>query len=746
MMKKVISVLLTMCIALSVMAVGFVTAYADGTIITGTEVTWSYDVETKTLSFGGAGAIPDYNDYKDNSGNLKLEYPWKDLSYTSIVFGEGITAVGNYAFVYSPALESVVIPASVAVLGKGIFLNCTALKSAEISAAADISDEMFAGCTGLKSVILSDSAKTIGKKAFYNCVSLGEITVPDGVTLIDEDAFSYCAGLENAVISDTVKTLAKYAFYGCENLKTLKLGKGVETISEDAFAGCRKLESVELPLSVKTVASNAFNGCSSLTAVTFPEAFSAVIGTGAFDLCLELKAVTIGPKVTSIGSKAFGYGKKGNKVSGFTITGYENTAAQKYAQSNSFTFVSLGNYLDGKCGESVLWSFDEATGKLTIAGMGEMSDYTADKLPEYSRFADRIKSIDIGDKITKIGAYAFYNMSVDGMFVPETVTAIGEKAIGNYTDGTIAEGFGISGFRNSAAQDYANANGIAFEDLRPVPTTGECGENVTWTYDAETKTFTLSGEGATYSYADDKLPEFAEYGFEVENVIVGDGITEIGDYALVFENAPKTFTFGKNIKKLGEKAFGFVLTKSEETELTAGTDVTVNGYKATPVKDYAETNGFTFVSLDPEEPVVTDTVKAVIEKNFTAKVNSETKTIILCQTEVTKAAIAEKLTEAGLEVVAVQADVIGTGIHMDVKVGEETVTYVFVVPGDTSGDGVVNSGDALMILNYSVGSAELVGEALTAGDTNGDGVINSGDALDVLQLAVGQKEIGSFLK
>lgn len=611
-MKKLISVLLTVCMVLSVMTIGFINVYAEEGEVeeenpceeVGQGV---YNKETFTLSFPENAVIPDFAVSKDSSGKEVVDYPWWNKPYTSVVFGEGISAIGANAFAYSSKLEKIDIPESVVILGKGAFYGCSALESAEVKAATDISEEMFAECAALKSVILSGSPETIGNKAFYNCTSLSEINIPEGVTMISDDAFSHCTGLEKAVISDSVKTISKYSFYGCENLKTLELGKGIEKIDDDAFAGCSKLESLELPSSLKDISSNAFNGCSSLTSLILPEDFSAAIGSGAFDLCTSLKSVTIGPKVTSIGAKAFGFGRKGGKISGFTITGYENTEAQKYAKSNGFTFISLGNYLDGKCGENVTWSFDEANGVLTISGSGAMNDYTADKLPAYSRFADKIKEIVIDDKITKIGAYAFYNMSVSGMFIPEAVEEIGENAIGNYVDGVLAEGFGIKGYAGSAADDYAVANKIDFDAI---------------------------------------IPDFDK----------------------------------------------------------------------------------------------------VIEKNLKAKIDSNKKIIVLCQTEVTKEMLVEKLAKSGYKDVTISNDAIGTGVTLSVKLGEEAVSFMFIVPGDTNGDGVVNSGDALQILQHSVGSVELENENMTAGDINGDGVINSSDALDVLQVSVGQIEIGSYLK
>ncbi|MBO5421431.1 MAG: dockerin type I repeat-containing protein [Clostridia bacterium] len=58
--------------------------------------------------------------------------------------------------------------------------------------------------------------------------------------------------------------------------------------------------------------------------------------------------------------------------------------------------------------------------------------------------------------------------------------------------------------------------------------------------------------------------------------------------------------------------------------------------------------------------------------------------------------------------------------------------------GDVNNDGQINSSDALLILQYSVGSYALNGNAFTAADTNRDGKVNSSDALIILQFAVGK--------
>ncbi len=72
----------------------------------------------------------------------------------------------------------------------------------------------------------------------------------------------------------------------------------------------------------------------------------------------------------------------------------------------------------GKCGPSACWSFDSSTGTLTISGSGAMSDYVfewgeSDPRP-WSAYLSEIKTVVIGDSITKIGKEAFCGYSYYG--------------------------------------------------------------------------------------------------------------------------------------------------------------------------------------------------------------------------------------------------------------------------------------------------------------------------------------------
>ena len=85
----------------------------------------------------------------------------------------------------------------------------------------------------------------------------------------------------------------------------------------------------------------------------------------------------------------------------------------------------------GNCGENLTWTLD-SEGTLTISGTGAMPDYSYDsKAPWYSSRSS-IKSVTIGNSVTRIGSSAFYDCSsLASVTIGNSVTSIGEWAFHN---------------------------------------------------------------------------------------------------------------------------------------------------------------------------------------------------------------------------------------------------------------------------------------------------------------------------
>ena len=87
--------------------------------------------------------------------------------------------------------------------------------------------------------------------------------------------------------------------------------------------------------------------------------------------------------------------------------------------------------MSGTCGDNLTWSFDEATGTLTISGTGDMTDYSYDSYssaPWKSKWAS-IKTAKISEGVTSIGDHAFDGCkNLTSITIPSSFTSFGDYA------------------------------------------------------------------------------------------------------------------------------------------------------------------------------------------------------------------------------------------------------------------------------------------------------------------------------
>ena len=89
-----------------------------------------------------------------------------------------------------------------------------------------------------------------------------------------------------------------------------------------------------------------------------------------------------------------------------------------------FTFASADTPLP----ETITWRFSNGT--LTVSGTGILPDYDGEDRPPWEvRYRDQIKNVVIGNGITEIGEYTFYNLkSLTSVKMADSVTRIGSYA------------------------------------------------------------------------------------------------------------------------------------------------------------------------------------------------------------------------------------------------------------------------------------------------------------------------------
>ena len=192
---------------------------------------------------------------------------------------------------YNSYSGSVTIPSSVVYngqtysvtsIGFSAFRDCPDLTDVTIpNSVTSLADQAFLRCSSLNSVSFGNSVSTIGYMAFTDCTSLTEFTLPNSVT-----------------------TIGGYAFRECTNLAKISLGNSLTTIGGDAFYGCICLTHIELPSSMTKIEASAFENCTGLTSISLGEGLME-IGYRAFASCTALESITLPNSLTHI-DESFG--------------------------------------------------------------------------------------------------------------------------------------------------------------------------------------------------------------------------------------------------------------------------------------------------------------------------------------------------------------------------------------------------------------------------------------------------------
>ena len=170
-------------------------AWADGSWTSGgCDVTLVGGTLTVSKSANGNGAMANYTSVNDQ--------PWKNSinDITSVVIGDDVTTIGNYAFYGCENLTSVTIGSNVGSIGTSAFTVCQKLASVSIPASVtNIGDYAFVSCgiwAAALVVTIADGSllSSIGVQAFFNA-NLASFNIPASVTTIGLMAFVRCSNL-----------------------------------------------------------------------------------------------------------------------------------------------------------------------------------------------------------------------------------------------------------------------------------------------------------------------------------------------------------------------------------------------------------------------------------------------------------------------------------------------------------------------------------------------------------------------
>ena len=341
------------------------------------------------LSFSGTGSMNNVE-----SGITPAWHSYKD-QIIEIAINDGISSIGDRAFIDFAKLQSISIPQSVTTVGAYALNGCISLETIHLpDNLRIIGTNAFAYCHNLINITIPNTVASIGGAAFWDCENLTSIVIPEGITSLENNMFYHCYALSEVTLPNSLRTISSGAFMYCVGLKVITIPNQVKTIGDYSFADCNHLSLVSFSDQVESIGNGAFEGCSALEHVYFD-------GTQT-----QWNAVTVG------------------------IDNNPLSSAEIHFNSGPSNIIA-----SGVCGDGITWGLDN-TGLLTICGTGPMTDYSMQMFNDYSYYPapwydyhEMISIVEIEEGITSTGNYSFYNCNnLTSISFPKGMLSIGEHA------------------------------------------------------------------------------------------------------------------------------------------------------------------------------------------------------------------------------------------------------------------------------------------------------------------------------
>ncbi len=221
------------CLTITVLAVMLLYTYSSGSakVHSGTfegNTRWYYDTRTKTVTIDCKGRMEDGGQHgvsMDWGGNERY------LKAQKVVFKEGITYIGDFAFHNFQNIKEVVLPEGLVSIGYSAFWQTYHLKKINFPTTLKKIGEHAFYVSGIASVSLRH-VKKVGSGAFSG-TKLKHVTIPARTSF------------------------GSYAFSSCTNLKSVRIEEGVKSISRSMFSRSG-LRTITIPASVTEIGEHAF--------------------------------------------------------------------------------------------------------------------------------------------------------------------------------------------------------------------------------------------------------------------------------------------------------------------------------------------------------------------------------------------------------------------------------------------------------------------------------------------------------
>ena len=520
------------------------------------------------------------------------------LVIPSEINGENVISIGEDAFYCCDSLTSVEIPNSVTSIGDSAFSCCYNLKNITIGdSVTSIGNNAFEYCYSLTSVEIPNSVTSIGSDAFEYCYSLVEIVNKSpNITISKSSALAVFNNYDEYInmftnidgyivyINGDKQILVNYI--GSETKLTIP--NGITEINQGAFCRNNNITSVKIPDSVTTIGKTAFYACHNLTHITLGKNVKKISGTkrfdglyidDAFDYCVKLvEIVNNSPYITLTKGSRDNGGIAVNALAVFN-------SGDEYI--NKFSTIKEDYLIYRENNETILVNYTGTDSEPVFPN--EITKINANAFWNNIE----IKSLIIPDSIIEIGDGAFWHCyGLNNVIVGDGVTTICRHAFrGCYNLTSVTIGKNVT----SIGTDASNTWGInAFTDCYRLVEVinksphinikkGENHSNGGVGYYARTiynsgdmfiKTNLSTDKEGYVVLSEGKNKVLINYVGDKTNLLIPKEITEINQYAFALHYTLNTVKLGGNVCTIANDVFYFCLGL---TNLTVPNSVTSIG-------------------------------------------------------------------------------------------------------------------------------------------------------------------------
>ena len=391
-LKNSLSVILSVLIVISAALCVPVTASA---------ATYDSDPNDFKYSYNYGSTLANIYGYTGNSEYVKI--PSKINGYT-------ITGINTQAFKNNKKLKGIIIPDTVTY----------------------VEDSLFSGCISLTDVDLGKGITVITNGMFYNCKNLESLTIPEQIERFydryrytgnsSDKPFEGCVNLKNIYFK--AKDISWVGGLSLPSLTNIVIGSTVESLPDRAFSGYKYLENVTFENGLLVLPNECFKNCTGLKSITLPDSMMSV-GKSAFENCYNIKSVTFSENLNTIADSAF----KG-------CSSIENLSFNKNLRE-------IGNNAFEECSSVKNVTFNDSLNTIGESAFANCSSVEKVDLPEsvsslgtYA-FAgcEGVKSVTLSSKLNYVndGVFSGCN-SLESVYLPDNISEIGANSFADCTN------------------------------------------------------------------------------------------------------------------------------------------------------------------------------------------------------------------------------------------------------------------------------------------------------------------------